>query len=31
MSKEEYFAKLEKLNETGNAVKSVIQHLRKGK
>ncbi len=30
LSKEEYFAKLEKLNETGNAVKSVIQHLRKG-
>lgn len=28
LTKEEYFAKLEKLNETGHAVKAVIQNLR---
>ncbi len=28
LTKEEYFANLEKLNETGQAAKTVIQHLR---
>jgi hypothetical protein len=28
LTKEEYFMRLEKLNETGNAAKAIIQYLR---
>jgi hypothetical protein len=28
LTREEYYARLERLDETGNAVKEIIQHLR---